>query len=247
MRNVPDIVKHLIVINIIFYVATYLMGDVVYDWFSLYFPKSENFGLWQFVTHMFMHGGLMHIFFNMYALYAFGSPLEQMWGKQKFLFFFMSAGLGAAFLHTGVNYIYFNRGLEALTQAGLDPVQVVEIVSGGRYDRSWFNLVDGDVLNSFLSAVNTPAVGASGAIYGVLVAFGMAFPNAELFLIFVPIPIKAKYFIPVLIAMDLFSGVTGISIFGSGIAHFAHVGGALFGFIMAWYWNKNQFHNNRWY
>ena len=93
---------------------------------------------------------------------------------------------------------------------------------------------------------NTPAVGASGAIYGILVAFGMMFPNVELFLLFVPVPVKAKYFIPAIIALDLFSGVTGYSLFGGGIAHFAHVGGALFGFIMMWYWKKNQFNKNRW-
>ena len=247
MRNVTDTVKHLIVINILFFIATSLYGDMLYEWFSLWFPKSEHFGVWQFLTHMFMHGGFMHIFFNMYALYAFGAPLERMWGKHKFLFFYLSAGLGAALLHTGVNYLYFSRGLEALVSAGLNPDQVVELVSNGQYSPSWYQMVDGNVLDSFLSAVNTPAVGASGAIYGVLVAFGMAYPNAELFLMFVPIPVKAKYFIPVLIGLDLFSGVTGYSIFGSGIAHFAHVGGALFGFIMAWYWNKNKFNNNRWY
>ena len=101
-------------------------------------------------------------------------------------------------------------------------------------------------VRNFLSAYNTPAVGASGAIYGILVAFGMSYPNSELFLIFLPVPIKAKYFIPVLIGLDLFSGVTGYSIFGDGIAHFAHVGGALFGFLMMWYWKKNQYNKNRW-
>lgn len=110
----------------------------------------------------------------------------------------------------------------------------------------WYNLASKGTIDNFLSAYNTPAVGASGAIYGVLVAFGMMFPNAELMMIFLPIPIKAKYFIPVLIGIDLFSGVTGYSLFGGGIAHFAHVGGAIFGFIMMWYWKKNQFNNKRW-
>lgn len=107
--------------------------------------------------------------------------------------------------------------------------------------------VDQETLRSMLEAYSNPAVGASGAIYGILVAFGMMFPNVELFLIFVPIPIKAKFFIPALILLDLFSGVTGYSLFGGSIAHFAHVGGALFGFLMMYYWKKNQFNDNRWY
>jgi membrane associated rhomboid family serine protease len=246
MNNITDTVKHLIIINIIFYIGTALFGDLLYGWFSLWFPKNEHFGIWQIVTHMFMHGGLMHIFFNMYALFAFGTPLEQMWGRQKFLFFYFSAGIGAALLHTGVNYLYVHQALEALGSQGVDVNQALELVSSGRYNTNWYSMADASVIDNFLSAVNTPAVGASGAIYGVLVAFGMAFPESKLFLMFVPVPIKAKYFIPALIGLDLFSGVTGYSIFGSGIAHFAHVGGALIGFIMAWYWKRNQFNNRRW-
>lgn len=111
---------------------------------------------------------------------------------------------------------------------------------------AWESILTPDDLDNFLSAFMTPSVGASGAIYGVLVAFGMMFPNAELMLLFFPVPVKAKYFIPGLIVVDLFSGLSGTSIFGPGIAHFAHLGGALFGFIMVWYWKRNQFRNNRW-
>jgi membrane associated rhomboid family serine protease len=246
MNNITDTVKHLIIINVIFYLGTALFGEVLYGWFSLWFPENENFGIWQFVSHMFMHGGLMHIFFNMYALFAFGTPLEQMWGRNKFLFFYFSAGLGAALLHTGVNYFYVHQALDVLGSQGVDINQAIDLVSNGRYDTRWYSMADASTIDNFLSAMNNPAVGASGAIYGVLVAFGMAFPNSKLFLIFVPVPVKAKYFIPALIGLDLFSGVTGYSIFGSGIAHFAHVGGALIGFIMAWYWRKNQFNNRRW-
>lgn len=188
----------------------------------------------------------MHILFNMYALWAFGTPLERMWGRNKFLFFYFSAGLGAALIHTGVNYYYFNQGLEALAASGMTENTIMEIVSQGKYSPDWYNLASKSTIDNFLGAYNTPAVGASGAIYGILVAFGMSYPNSELFLIFLPVPIKAKYFIPVLVGLDLFSGVTGYPIFGSGIAHFAHVGGALFGFIMMWYWKKNQFNKNRW-
>ena len=122
----------------------------------------------------------------------------------------------------------------------------MNLLAQGKYNEGWAQMAPGDVVSRMLESYFTPAVGASGAIYGILVAFGMSFPNSELFLIFLPIPIKAKYFIPVLIAIDLFSGLTGYSIFGAGIAHFAHVGGAIFGFLMMWYWKQNQFNNNRW-
>ncbi|MGJ8734557.1 MAG: rhomboid family intramembrane serine protease [Cellulophaga sp.] len=246
MGRLTDVIKHLIIINVIFFLATETLGDQMYQWFSLWFPENENFQLWQLVSHMFMHGGFMHIAFNMYALYAFGTPLEQMWGKNKFLFFYFSAGIGAALIHTGVNYFYFNKGLDAIVNSGVSKEHVISIIAEGKYMPDWYNVASKSTIDNFLSAYNTPAVGASGAIYGVLVAFGMMFPNAELMMIFLPIPIKAKYFIPVLIGIDLFSGITGYSLFGGGIAHFAHIGGAIFGFIMMWYWKKNQFNNNRW-
>ncbi|MDO6819660.1 rhomboid family intramembrane serine protease [Zobellia sp. 1_MG-2023] len=246
MGRLTEAIKHLLIINILFFVATSLYGDQMYQWFSLWFPKNENFAIYQIVTHMFMHGGFMHIAFNMYALWAFGTPLEQMWGRNKFLFFYFSAGLGSALIHTGVNYYYFNEGMQALVNSGMTESSVMEIISSGQYSPDWYNIASKSTIDNFLSAYNTPAVGASGAIYGVLVAFGMMFPNSELFLMFIPVPVKAKYFIPILIGLDLFSGVTGYSLFGQGIAHFAHIGGALFGFLMMWYWKKNQFNNNRW-
>ena len=246
MGRITDAVKHLIIVNVLFFVATQLYGDQMYQWFSLWFPENENFRLWQIVSHMFMHGGFTHILFNMYALWAFGAPLEQMWGKNKFFFFYFSAGLGAALIHTGMNYYYFNEGLDALVNAGMAKNQLLSIIAEEKYSPDWYNIAFKSTIDNFLNAYSARAVGASGAIYGVLVAFGMSYPNAELFLMFVPIPVKAKYFIPVLIGLDLFSGITGYSIFGGGIAHFAHIGGAIFGFIIMWYWKKNQFNKNRW-
>lgn len=246
MGRLTEAVKHILIVNVLFFIATQLLGDQMYQWFSLWFPKNENFELWQAVTHMFMHGGFMHILFNMYALWAFGTPMEQMWGRNKFLFFYFSAGLGAALIHTLVNYYHFNNGMQALMDAGYQQAEVLSIISEGKYNTSWEAIIPGDILQNFLSAYMTPAVGASGAIYGILVAFGMMFPNAELMLLFFPMPIKAKYFIPGLILLDLFSGLSGTSIFGGSIAHFAHLGGALFGFIMVWYWKRNQFDRNRW-
>jgi membrane associated rhomboid family serine protease len=246
MGRISDTVKHLIIINVIFFLATQIYGDVMYQLFSLWFPENENFSLWQIISHMFMHGGFMHIFFNMYALWAFGSPLENSWGKKKFLFFYISAGLGATLIHTSVNYLYLNQGISALESSGIDKNVIMELLRQGKYNPVWYEFASKTTIDNMLSSFSTPAVGASGAIYGVLVAFGIAFPNSELFLMFVPVPIKAKYFIPVLIGLDLFSGVTGYSLFGAGIAHFAHVGGALFGFIMAWYWKKKPSNNQRW-
>ena len=246
MGRMTDTVKVLLIINVLFFVGTLSLGEQAYQYFSLWFFKNDNFQVWQVITHMFMHGGFMHILFNMYALWAFGSPIEQMLGKNRFIFFYFSAGIGAAIIHSLVNYYHFQVGYSELISAGIDPYGIQELLRTGRGDPAILDVVSQDVLREFSSAYNIPAVGASGAIYGILVAFGMLFPNVELFLLFVPVPIKAKYFIPGLIALDLFSGLTGYSIFGGGIAHFAHIGGALVGFIMMWYWKKNQFDQNRW-
>ena len=246
MGRMTDTVKVLLIINVLFFVGTLSLGEQAYEYFSLWFFKNENFQFWQVITHMFMHGGFMHILFNMYALWAFGSPIEQMLGKNRFIFFYFSAGIGAAIIHSLVNYYHFQVGYSELINAGINPVEIQEILQTGQYNTAILGSVSQDVLREFFTAYTVPAVGASGAIYGILVAFGMLFPNVELFLLFVPVPIKAKYFIPGLIALDLFSGLTGYSIFGGGIAHFAHIGGALVGFIMMWYWKKNQFDQNRW-
>lgn len=246
MGRITEGIKHLLIVNVLFFLAASLYGDQFYDWFSLWFPSNPHFTWWQVLSHMFMHGGLMHIFFNMYALWAFGSPLERMWGTNKFLFFYFSAGLGAALIHSGVNYYHVHQGVEALVNAGRSESEIYQLLAQGKYDQNWSQIAPAELVNRMLESYFTPAVGASGAIYGILVAFGMSYPNSELFLIFLPVPIKAKYFIPALIALDLFSGVTGYSLFGGGIAHFAHVGGALFGYLMMWYWRRNQFNRNRW-
>ena len=208
---------------------------------ALHFPKNEYFGFWQYVTHMFMHGNEFHILFNMYGLWAFGTPLEQMWGKNKFLFFYFSAGIGAGLIYTLVNYYQFNGFYEQLIGSGLSSADIQNILDTGRYNAEIVNLSNRE-LSEFFSLYHNPAVGASGAVYGVLVAFGMSFPDAKLALIFFPVPIAAKYFIPLMILGDLFFGVTKYSI--GNVAHFAHVGGALIGFIIAWYWKKNQFRIN---
>lgn len=250
MRNIPETVKQLIIINIIFFIGTYIIGQqTAITFLGLHFPENPNFKLWQPVTHMFMHGGIMHILFNMFALYSFGSLLEQMWGGKKFLFFYFSCGLGAALLHVGVNYITFYQGLEVLSINGFPKQEVLQLLAEGKYSPKWAEFMGDNQFNSFMSTYLTPTVGASGAIYGILVAFAFVVPNAELMLLFLPVPIKAKYFVPGLLAIDLFLGLKGQALFGSGgdgVAHFAHLGGALIGFLMMWYWKKDQFNSNRW-
>lgn len=243
MGSITDTVKALIIVNVIFFIGTLTTGDVSYKLFSLYYFESPNFKFWQPITHMFMHGGFGHILFNMYGLWAFGSPLEQRWGRNKFLFFYFSAGIGAALIHTLVNYYQVQNGMDALLAAGLSPADITELLTNGKYNSSILASVPQDTIQSLYDSYNTPAVGASGAIYGVLVAFGLMFPNVALMLIFLPIPIKAKYFIPLIILGDLFFGITGSPF---GIAHWAHIGGALFGFMMAYYWKKNSFNDKRW-
>ncbi|MBT8263053.1 MAG: rhomboid family intramembrane serine protease [Bacteroidia bacterium] len=233
MGRISETIKVLIIINVIFFIGTLLNQDLAYGLFSLFYYENPNFQFWQPLTHMFMHGGLWHILFNMYALWAFGTPLEMRWGRSKFLFFYFSAGLGAALVHTIANYYNFQEGVDTLIAAGATQADITEFLS---------NPANG--VYKMYQAYHVPAVGASGAIYGILVAFAMMFPNIELMLIFLPIPIKAKYFVPVIILGDLIFGITGSPL---GIAHWAHIGGALIGFIMAWYWKKNSFDNTRIY
>lgn len=247
MRNVTETVKQLIIINILFFVGTLAIGDPAYKILSMYFPENPNFQVWQPISHMFMHGGFMHIFFNMFALYSFGSALESIWGSKKFLFFYISCGLGAALLHTGINYYYYQDGLNVLMEQGFSKMEILAVLNGKGNDQI-VPILNSPGFQNFVSAYFGTVVGASGAIYGVIVAFAFMFPNAELALMFIPVPIKAKYFVPGLVLVDLYLGVSGKSIFGGGggIAHFAHVGGALFGFLIMWYWKKNQFNKNRW-
>lgn len=234
----------LIGVCVLMFVITYMVPDMdstMREAFALYFPQNENFRFWQFVTNIFMHGGFGHIFFNMYALWAFGSPLEQMWGRNKFLVFFFLSGIGAAFIYILVNYYQFHGLYDQLLNAGVSSEDIEVLLRTSREGLERIPGVADETIVDLYNIFNIPVVGASGAIYGVLVAFGLLFPNAKLFLIFLPVPIPAKFFIPALIALDLFSGVTGFSIFGGGIAHFGHVGGALIGFLLMGHWSGWRF------
>ena len=257
MGRITETVKVLLIINVIFYLGSQFVitpGPAM-QLFALWFVEHPSFQFWQPLTHMFMHdlGSPMHIIFNMYGLWMFGSAVEQSLGQKKFLFFYFSEGLGAALIHTLVNYYHFQAGYQAFVEAGISDVEIFNYLKEAEAQArstGQFGLPDGfdrDLIGDMVSSYAVSAVGASGALYGILVGFGMLYPNAALGLLFIPVPIKAKFFIPGLILLDLFSGLTGFSIFGQNIANWAHLGGALFGFIMMYYWKKNSFNNKRWY
>ena len=206
MYSISPTVKKLLIINLILFILT--SNSLFFKFtLSLHFPESDFFGIWQILSHMFMHGNFQHILFNMFALWIFGSSVEYMLGSKKFIFFYILCGVGAAFIQTLSNYYNFYS----------------------------------------LSEQIPPMLGASGAIMGVLVAYGLFFPENKLMLIFLPIPVKAKYFIPGIIILDLFSAVTGQAIFSpSNTAFVAHLGGALTGYLIMRNWKNNQFDRNRW-
>ena len=209
----PPVVKNLIVINVLMYLITAITGNFMYENFALFYFKSPFFKPYQLVTHMFMHGGFTHILFNMYTLYIFGCVLERVWGSQKFLFYYFVTGIGAALLHMGVMYLQL-RGYIADFNAG-----------------------DMFVQSSIQSILVTPTVGASGAIYGLLLAYGMLFPDNIMQLIFPPVALKAKWFVIIFGALELLLGLSGR---GGDVAHFAHLGGMIFGFFLILYWKKNN-------
>jgi len=232
-NRLPEVVKNLLIINGLFFLATYALeryGIDLYEILGLYYWKSAQFQPHQIITSMFMHGGLMHLAFNMFALWMFGSILENLWGGRKFLTFYIIAGIGGGLLYLLFKHFEYNQVADLLNGDLFQKVydEGYSVLQSGK------NWTDSD-MSALNSVLNIPAVGASGAIYGLLVAFAMLFPNEKLMLIFPPIPIAAKYFVPALIALDLFGG---FSSFNTGIAHFAHIGGALFGFLLLKYWES---------
>ncbi|MFH6944440.1 rhomboid family intramembrane serine protease [Flavobacterium sp. FlaQc-50] len=248
MMKITPVAKQLLIINIIFFIGSQLV-PVSYDYFNLFFPENPGFRAWQPITHMFMHGGFVHIAFNMFALYSFGSTLEHFWGGKKFLFFYISCGLGAALINFAVNYYFYQDALNVLVNNGFSKVQILDLLNSGKIDTRWQEVLSVSEYKHFMESYFGNVLGASGAVYGLLVAFAFMFPNAELGIMFIPIPIKAKYFVPIyMLLFDGFFGIFGSSFLGvdSGIAHYAHIGGALFGFLIMWYWKKNQFNKNRW-
>ncbi len=223
----------LIIINVLVFVFTGFIAPNLQEFFALYYFQSDGFQAYQLVTHMFTHGGFTHILFNMYGVFLFGSMLERIWGAKRYLIFYFVSALGAVLLHQAVDYIQIQGMLSELSP------DVIQTVQDNGYDliRSRRNYTD-ELAGAYNSALNSRMVGASGALFGLLVGFAMYFPNTELMLIFLPVPIKAKYFVLMYAAVELFMGINQAS--WDNIAHFAHLGGALFGFILIQVWRRDR-------
>lgn len=257
------VVTNLIWINALMLLATYAIdsafgNDLRYS-LGLFYPESSHFKIYQVITHMFMHGDPMHLFFNMFALWMFGRALENAWGSKRFLLYYMLTGIGAAALHTFVNYLEFRDVREFVQMFFESPspalmkefAETYVIVPDWQYKlisiaNEWSNHVNDPEIKSYAvnkvyevydNIISIPTVGASGAVYGVLLGFGMLFPNTILMLIFPPIPIKAKYMVMIMGGIELYLSVNQP---GSNIAHFAHLGGMLFGFLIIRYWNSKR-------
>ena len=218
MNNIPTMTKNLLIVNFLAFVATWVLelrGIDLTSLLGLHFFMAQDFRVYQFITYMFLHGGFTHIFFNMFALWMFGAVIERVWGPKKFLFYYISCGIGAGMTQELAQYVnYLSLGLSEFDQVNV----------GGTL------MLTGDYLNLWTT------IGASGAVYAILLAFGMIFPNERLFIIPFPFPIKAKWLVVGYIAIELFSALSGP---GDGVAHTAHLGGMLFGFIMIRYWKKH--------
>lgn len=261
MMRITETVKHLIIINVLFWIGTLLIGqygNIFESIFAMHFPLNAEFKPWQIVSHMFMHGSyvnmgngptifVFHILLNMFGIWMFGSPLEQIWGRKKFLIFYFSCGFGATLLPFLIDYFSFNALMSPLIEAGFDRENILSTLNEGKYYPQWIEILGDDQWTKLNVIFRSTSLGASGALMGLLVAFGMMFPNSKLMLIFLPIPIKAKVFIPLLLGYEIYSGISGgTSMFGFSIGHFAHIGGALTGFLMMYFWKKNQFDKYRW-
>ena len=211
LSSLPPVTKNLIIINVIIFLASLINEDFMISTFALFYPTSPFFRWWQVVTHMFMHGGFWHIFFNMYTLLIFGSVVERYLGPKKFLLFYFVCGLGAVALHFGVQYLQMQSYMEGAALGNAAALQQIEAIK------------------------LTPTVGASGAIYGVLMGYAMLFPESKMTLLFPPVTLSAKWMVVVFAAIELFTGVTGLA---GSIAHFAHLGGMLIGWLMILWWRK---------
>ena len=258
LTGMPPVIKNLLIINVLLFLATQAFTSIdLTQMLGLYYPTSEYFKPYQVITHMFMHANLTHLFFNMFALWMFGRVLESVWGSKRFLIYYFVTGLGAVALHLFVSYLSVSHMQQAViafqntpspelfkafinSNLGSPSNYVLNLVNRFFDNPQSLQLIS--EANNVVSEVvrfkiNTPTIGASGAVFGVLLAFGMLFPNTELLLLFPPIPIKAKWMVLIYGVLELFLGIANFS--GDNVAHFAHLGGALFGFFLILYWRKH--------
>lgn len=233
MNNIPTVTKNLLAINVLMFLASLAVGKHgidLNDILGLHFYKSADFHLYQLVTYMFMHGGFAHLFFNMFALFMFGRTLELVWGPKRFLVFYMLAGVGAGLVHEAVGAVRYLSVTE-----GLDPESIRLVLENGAAVLKQGMNYTNTALAEMNVVLNSQTVGASGAVYAILLGFGMLFPNERIFIFPLPFPIKAKFFVIGYALIELYMGTAGTP---DGVAHFAHLGGMLFGFVMITMWRK---------
>ncbi|WP_313375448.1 rhomboid family intramembrane serine protease [Chishuiella sp.] len=248
-QSIPPITKNLIIINVLFYLASIVFSVKGIDlsvFLGAFYPESPNFKFWQILTHMFMHASfpeISHILFNMFALWMFGSVVEYTFGPKRFLTLYFLAGLAGFLLFNLTNYFQVEQLKEIVHSQGIS-VQELYNYSKLNFQGVLYNLPENFRSSEqgieLINAYRTPMVGASGAIYGLLLAFAVLYPDEKLMLIFFPVPIKAKYFIPLMVLAEFYMGYKNIG----NIAHFAHLGGGIVGFILARYWKKNLYRRN---
>lgn len=233
--NMPDVVKNLVILNALFFLATIVFqGQNIYldDYLGLHYPSSEKFAPYQYATHFFMHGGILHIFFNMFGLVVLGSHLERLWGPKRFILFYFSTAIGAAILYQVV------QGIQIYQICG-EVFPDFEIVQWVETSPGWGYFITDPVGYSNVAMFHEiGVVGASGAVYGLIAAFALLFPNTQFMLLFPPIPIKAKWLALILLGAALYLGFKNNS--GDNVAHFAHLGGMLFAFIFIKIWQKDR-------
>lgn len=243
-NSIPPITRNIIIINVIVFIVTFFIMPQLYDTLSGFYPFSPNFKSWQIITHMFMHGGYMHIIFNMFTLFSFGPILEQSLGEKKYLILYFLSGLGAFFLFNLWSFIEVQQIVSGLESLGINASEIYPkavIGYSGNMNIS-ANTPEGKELSQQLyDVLRTPMVGASGAIFGVVAAFATLYPDAKIGIMFIPIPMKVKYVLPVVVIGSIYLGVSGN---GGGVAHLAHVGGAIVGFILAKIWRKHLYRFN---
>nr|WP_299201687.1 rhomboid family intramembrane serine protease [uncultured Brumimicrobium sp.] len=244
LGNMPPVVKNILLLNVVMYIVKTLgemQGIPITNLLGGYVFNSPFFEPYQMVTHFFMHGDFFHILFNMFALVIFGTSLEQVWGPKRFFIFYMATALGAFFLHQIVGYFEVKMIEEQLVSAGYDIFLLQEKIALYRSGSiSTFGLIPNTqgLVQDYMAGISTPVVGASGAVYGVLVGFGFLFPNTRLMLLFPPIPIKAKYLVTIMVGIAIYNSF--INNPGDNIAHLAHLGGAIVGFIMVYIWQRDK-------
>ncbi|MCC2590451.1 rhomboid family intramembrane serine protease [Chryseobacterium sp. MFBS3-17] len=241
-RNITPLVKSLIIINVLVFVASFLVFPNLMYYLAAYYPQSKSFKIWQVITHMFAHGGWMHLLFNMFTLLSFGPVLEKVLGERKFITFYLVCGLGSFVIYNVWNYFLIQEAAQALVSMNINPAEIFANADFFRFNEQYYYGLSAPEQHLF-NLLTTPMLGASGAIFGVVTAFALLFPNAELIFMFIPFPVKAKYLLPLIIAGSLFLGFRQFE--GDNIAHFAHLGGALIGYLWIKNWKKKQNNFNR--